>query len=145
MKAFIDKIFYQWSRPRWQPRTLNLDRHIEHIAGGMAIAFLRLLVWIGYGWHMNIALTYEQLFRWVESSVFFALVVAFIIEGGTVLVKRLISKKAFDENWRDSIFDFVQYCCVVVFLFVVYWQWGLVGLLFLLWLACYFTLLLWGW
>ena len=101
------------------PPLPNLDRHLEHILGGMSVVFILLACGLE---HFTAA--------WLCTGLFF------FIEFLTAIMV---------GNWKDSTFDFVQYMFHWPFYFAAVANWWLFGVLLagLIWL--YVKLLLARW
>lgn len=115
----LKKIIERWRELDWLPPLPNLDRHVEHIAGGLAIAFIFITMGAGY-------LTAAC----VSSGLFF------VVEFATALIV---------GNWRDSAFDFIQYQFHWPFYFAAMASWWLFAISLTALLLLYFTLLLARW
>lgn len=113
------EIIERWKELDWLPPYPNLDRHLEHILGGMAVVLI--LVSCGAE-HFTAA--------WCSTLIFF------LVEFLTAI---------FVGNWRDSTFDFIQYQFHWPWFFASTGNWYLFGvtLAALIWL--YIKLLLARW
>lgn len=117
IQAYWFSIVAKWKEVGWVPPLPTLDRHLEHILGGMAFAWIALQFGV------------EPL-----GCCFFSTAVSLLIEGLTALSK---------GNWKDSTCDFLQYQLV----WVVYClpDFGLFFGALAVYLIVYFALLLRGW
>lgn len=119
MKVLLSFIIARWKEVGWITPLPTLDRHIEHIAVG-ALTVLFFLA-IGASWFIA-ALTAALLFAFIE-----------------------IPTGLWKNNWRDSMFDLLQYQFHWV-LFLAYNSWWILAAVYLVvWLAAYVYMLLEGW
>lgn len=119
MKRIWFEMLRRWRELDWMPPFPNLDRHIEHIAGGCAMVLFFLA--LGAQWDIA-ALTVT--------------LITLTIEGTTALVK---------GNLRDSSFDFVQYQAHWMLFFLHYNLTIFAAMYFILWLAAYTYMLIERW
>ena len=138
LQEFITAVDYQWSRKRWQPRLINLDRQLEHVGAFAGLAFLIFVVKVGMASQepQTGMIALRTIWLWVEQSITYAVAAGLVMEAVTIAIKR---------NWTDSTFDFVQDAFVLTFAYAVQGEWLWFGIFVTLWLALYFVLLLNDW
>lgn len=115
----LDRIIQRWKALDWMPPLPNLDRHLEHIGGGASVLAVGLAA--GLPW----------------------LVAAFISTGVFAIVEGLTMY--FKHNYKDSIFDYVQYLFHWLLFFAHNGWWILAGVYLAVWLAAYIYMLLNKW
>ena len=117
LKGYWYAVVDKWKQVGWVPPYPTLDRHLEHLLGGMAFALIASRFGV------------EPL-----GCCLIATAIALAIEGLTAIKK---------GNWKDSIFDFYQYNLVwVVYLlpdFVAF------GIALVCYFIVYSMMLLWDW